>query len=298
METINNNVIIVKKKLSGKQLAVRIALYAFLIALGVVFMFPYFFMITRGLMTPTRFKHPAAMWILPKKWMISNIVTAFSQGGYGLPLLQSVWIAIVNCAGTAFASALSAYAFVRLNWIGKKFMFSFMMVTSMLPGVVTQVPLYVMYNTFGILNTALPLFLPNMFFAGAMNIFLTRQFMIAEPKEMYESAMIDGAGPFRSFLSISLPLSKTIIIYIAVNVFMGSWGDYYGPSIFMKRVEANQRPFAFALYYNLTNDVSGSNAHPEYMFSACIVLSLVPMLCFAFFQKYLVQGIATAGIKG
>ncbi len=296
MET-TNNVIVVSKKLKGKQLTFRILLYVFLVGLAVVFMFPYFFMVMRGLMTPKRFTSSFAMWVLPKKWMISNIVTAFSKGGYAMPLVHSIWLALVNAVGTALASALSAYAFVRLKWIGKKLMFAFMMMTTMLPGVVTQVPLYAMYNSFGILNTFLPLFLPNMFFAGAMNIFLTRQFMIAEPKEMYESAMIDGAGPFRSFLSISLPLSKTIIIYIAVNVFMGTWGDYYGPSIFMKRVEANSRPFAFALYYNLNNDPN-KDVHPEYIFSACIVLSLVPMLCFAFFQKYLVQGIATAGIKG
>ena len=270
-------------------------LYLFLIALGAVFVFPYVFMISRGLMTAQR-AEDVIMHFFPDRVMFSNYIHAFADGGYGMPLVHSLWLSALNAFAVPFSSLLAAYAFTRLNWIGKKFIFAFMLGTVMLPGVVTQVPLYVMYNDFGMLNTYLPLFLPNLLFGGAMNVFLARQFMLSQPAEVFESASIDGAGPFRSFVTIAMPLSKTIVIYLAVSVFMGVWGDYYTPSIYLKQVESAMRPFAYALYRNLWSDEN--LYHPEYIFSACTILSLVPTLCYAFFQKYLVQGISTVGLKG
>lgn len=273
----------------------RGALYLLLVLLGVVFLFPYLFMICRGLMTTQRF-NDSVMHFFPDRIMLINYAEAFGAGGYGLPLVNSIWLCALNAAAIPLASVVAAYAFTRLKWIGKKFVFAFMMATVMLPGVVTQVPLYVMYNDFGLLNTYFPLFLPNLLFGGAMNVFLARQFMVSCPSAMYESAEIDGAGPFRSFVYIALPLSKTILIYLAVTVFMGVWGDYYTPSVYLKNVEPSARTFAYALYRNLWSDEN--LLHPEYIFSACTILSLVPTLLYAFFQKYLVQGVATAGIKG
>ena len=213
-------------------------LYLFLIALGAVFVFPYVFMISRGLMTAQR-AEDVIMHFFPDRVMFSNYIHAFSDGGYGMPLVHSLWLSALNAFAVPFSSLLAAYAFTRLNWIGKKFIFAFMLGTVMLPGVVTQVPLYVMYNDFGMLNTYLPLFLPNLLFGGAMNVFLARQFMLSQPAEVFESASIDGAGPFRSFVTIAMPLSKTIVIYLAVSVFMGVWGDYYTPSIYLKQVESH-----------------------------------------------------------
>lgn len=168
-------------------------LYLFLIALGAVFVFPYVFMISRGLMTAQR-AEDVIMHFFPDRVMFSNYIHAFSDGGYGMPLVHSLWLSALNAFAVPFSSLLAAYAFTRLNWIGKKFIFAFMLGTVMLPGVVTQVPLYVMYNDFGMLNTYLPLFLPNLLFGGAMNVFLARQFMLSQPAEVFESASIDGAG--------------------------------------------------------------------------------------------------------
>ena len=273
----------------------RIPIYIFLSALGAIFILPFFFMVTRGMMSSSYFlDSPTNM--IPDKIMWENYINAFSHGGYGLPLLNSLLLCVINAAITPFSALLAAYAFTRLEWMGKKYIFAVMMATTMLPSVVTHVPLYVMYNEFNMLNTYYPLFLPNMFFAGAMNIFLARQFMVSHPKEIYESVKIDGAGPVLSFVYIAVPLSKTILIYLAISIFIGVWGDYYTPSIFLKNAKASERTFAYALYRNLWSDEN--NIHPEYVFSACTIISLVPMLCYAFFQKYLIQGIASAGIKG
>ena len=269
--------------------------YLFLVVLGLILSFPFVFMVSRGLMTTQRFSD-SIMHFFPDKVVFSNYVNAFGSGGYGLPLLNSVWLYILISVVTPFSALVSAYAFVRCDWIGKKFIFAVMMGTTMLPGVVTQVPLYVMYNDFGMLNTYLPLFLPNVFFGGAMNIFLARQFMLSQPKETYESATIDGAGPFIAFIYIALPLCKTLYIYFAITFFIAGWGDYYTPSIYLKNLDTENVPFAYALYRNLWSDEN--LVHPEYVFSACTIISLVPLVLYGAFQKYLVQGIATAGLKG
>lgn len=284
-----------RKKPKAKKIITRTLLYLALILLGLIFVFPYFFMVSRGLMSTERFSD-AVMHVLPDKVVFSNYINAFGIGGYGGPLLNSVWLCILNALLVPFSSLLSAYAFVRTKWIGKKLVFSVMMATTMLPGVVTQVPLYVMYNEFNMLNTYYPLFLQNFFFGGAMNVFLARQFMIAHPAEIYESAKIDGAGAFRSFIHIALPLCRTIFIYLSISCFIAGWGDYYTPSIYLKDVETSRVPFAYALYRNLWSDEN--NIHPEYVFSACTIISFVPTICYAVFQKYLVQGISGVAVKG
>lgn len=278
-----------------KKIVCRCVLYVILILLGCIFAFPFVFMLNRGVMSTERFGD-AYMHFFPDKIVLSNYIAAFDIGGYGGPLLNSVWLYVLNAVITPFSSLLAAYAFVRCDWMGKKFVFAVMMATTMLPSAVTQVPLYVMYNDFRMLNTYLPLFLPNFFFGGAMNVFLARQFMVSHPKETYESATLDGAGVFRAFLYIGLPLSKTVFIYLAITIFIGGWGDYYTPSIFLKNVETSKVPFAYALYRNLWSD--DNLVHPEYVFSACTIISIVPLVLYAVFQKYLVQGIATAGLKG
>lgn len=284
-----------KVKVQIRRAAARGVAYLLLILLGVILVFPFFFMVCRGLMSAQRFSD-SFMYVFPDKIMLSNYIHAFGGGGYGFPLINSLWIYVFNAVVIPFSSLLTAYAFARLNWIGKKFVFSFMMATAMLPGVVTQVPLYVMYNNFNMLDTYYPILLPGIFFGGAMNVFLARQFIMTHPAEIYESARIDGAGPFRSFISITLPLCKTIYIYLALCIFIAGWGDYYTPSIYLKNMGSDKITFAYALYRNLWSDAN--NLHPEYVFAACTIISLVPTVLYAVFQKYLVQGIASVGVKG
>lgn len=282
------------KKIPWGKVVGRTFLYLFLIALGIILLIPFVFMINRGLMTNERFTD-TVMHYFPDKLEFSNFVNAFKEGSYGLPLVNSLWLCVLNAVAVPFVSLLPAYAFAKLEWIGKKFVFAFMMFTAMLPSIVTQVPLYVLYNDLGMLNTFLPLFLPSLLFTGAMNVFLTRQFLLGQPKELEESAIIDGANPFVRFITISAPLCKPILMYLGITTFISTWGDYYTPSIYITSEDA-QRTFALELY-NATWSQTNI-AHPEWIFTAATVLTMVPAVLFAFFQKYLVQGIATAGIKG
>lgn len=127
---------------------------------------------------------------------ILSITCARSATALRYALVNSLIVCLIVCVSTPLATLLASYAFARLEWIGKNTVFAVMMVTALLPSIVTQVPLYVLYNDMGLTNTLFPLFLPGLFFAGAMNVFLARQFLLGVPKELEESAKLDGANAF------------------------------------------------------------------------------------------------------
>ena len=226
---------------------------------------------------------------------LRNYIEAFRDGGYGVPLLNSFIVGIIVAIFTPLSAFLPAYAFAKLDWIGKKTAFSLMMLTTLLPGIVTQVPMYVLYNDLGLTNSLFPLFLPCLFFSGAMNVFLIRQFLLGIPKEMEESAKLDGANAFVRCFKICAPLCTPIIIYMAVNGFGAIWGDYLTLSMYNNRSDAPVT-LAYALY-QMTGKETNS-AHPEWIFAAATIMSLVPTATFIAFQKYLIEGVATAGLKG
>ena len=222
-------------------------MYAFLILLSVLFLFPYFFMINRGFMSNERISS-AYMYYFSDGLHFENFLLAFSDGGYMMPLLRSVLVGLITAVSTALTTLIASYAFARMEWIGKDFLFGFLMMLAIVPGIVTQVPLFVLYTQFNLIDTLYPLFLPGLFFPGIMNVFLMRQFMLGLSKEVEESAMLEGAGYLCRCFVICAPLCKPMLIYLAVSSFMAVWGDFYTPSVYMPGEDA---PFTFAarLFY-------------------------------------------------
>lgn len=284
----------VEKKKTVKRVVGKAIVYFFLVLIAVILLFPYGFMLNRGLMSNKRVLD-AHMYYWTDGLHFINYVRAFSDGGYGMPLVNSLIVCLIVCVSTPLATLLASYAFARLEWIGKNTVFAVMMVTALLPSIVTQVPLYVLYNDMGLTNTLFPLFLPGLFFAGAMNVFLARQFLLGVPKELEESAKLDGANAFVRCFVICAPLCAPILIYLAVNAFIAAWGDYLTPSMYNNSTDA---PFtlAYALY-DMTSKETNS-VHPEWIFAAATIMSVVPTVLFAVFQKYLIEGVQTAGLKG
>ena len=277
-----------KKKLN------QIIFYIIAIFLAAVLLFPYLFMVNRGLMSNAFILRPETNF-----WTdglnLNNYVLAFSNGGYLKPLLNSFFVCGIVCISTPLTTLIAAYAFAKLEWVGKKAIFGLMMLTMLVPAVVTQVPLFVLYGSIGFLNTLYPMFLPSLFFCGAPGVFLTRQFLYSIPKDLEESAYIDGAGALRRCFQICAPICKPILIYLGVMSFMSAWGDYYTPSIYYTKEDA-PFTFAYALFYMTGRQENA--AHPEWIFAAATIMSIVPIVLFAGFQKFLLDGMATSGLKG
>lgn len=230
----------------------------------------------------------------------NNFPDAIEQIGFdrqwGVPLFfryfaNSALVTVVIVAGTLFTSILAAYTFAYINVPGRNLLFLFILATLMIPNDLTLVPKLVMMYNFTWYNTYLALTIP--FMVSVFGIFLLRQFYMQIPKDLFDAALIDGAGHLRYLFSIVLPLSKPAVITIALLNFIWSWDSFKWPLLVTRN--SNMRVLAVGLQQFLVGE-GGTKIQLMMAFSTMVVL---PVLIFYFFtQKYFTEGIARTGIKG
>jgi multiple sugar transport system permease protein len=266
----------------------------FIIALGFAMLYPVIWMISASFKEGSQiFSDPS---LLPKVWTIQNYIKGW-QGIGIVPFSAFFANSFIICGCCVVANAifcsLTAYAFARLRFPGRNFWFAIMMITLMLPGHVTIIPRYLIFRGFGWVNTFLPFIVPKFFATDAFFVFLMVQFIRSLPKDMDESAVIDGCGKFGIFLKIIMPLSIPSVITTVLFTFLWTWDDFFNQMLYLNSPERFTVPMGLRLFL----DSSGVSSWGS-MF-AMSVLSLLP--CFILFfslQKYFVQGIATTGMKG
>jgi len=233
--------------------------------------------------------------VIPNKFTIENYIEGwkgFGNVSFATFFRNSFIIAGIGTIGTVISSALVAYGFARIPFKGRSFWFAVMMMTLMLPAQVQIIPQYIMFNRLNWINTFYPLIIPR-FLGGVFFIFLIMQFIRGLPIDLDESAEIDGAGRFKIFWWIILPLIKPALITTTLFSFYWTWDDFLGPLLYLN--QATLYPVSLALK-NFADPTAVTNWGAVFAMS---VLSLIPVfLFFVFFQKYLVEGIATTGMKG
>lgn len=231
---------------------------------------------------------------IPTSWAFSNYIegwAGFARLSFTTFFKNSLFIAVVSTFGTVVSCALVAYGFSRVKFRTRKFWFAIMLLTMCLPSQVLMIPQYLLYNSLGWVGTYLPLIVPS-FCGSAFNVFLLMQFMKNIPGEIDEAAIVDGCNPFQLFYRIMLPLVKPAVSTVAVLSFMGAWTDFMGALLYLNKPA--MYPVSYAL--KLFSDENGTNYGPMFAMS---VASLVPILILFFiFQKSLVEGISTTGVKG
>ena len=277
------------------------ALFLLMTIIAVILLFPYVFMMNKSLMTSSMVIDPKVPFFPDfsnLQW--ENYVRLFTtnvQGHTFAEGLGNTMIVIVfNIIAIPISASMAAFAFAKLHFRGKNIVFAAMMLTIMLPGIVTQIPLYVIYSKIGWLNTLLPFTIPNLFGGGALYIFLIRQYMMGIPNELIDAAKIDGCGYFRMYWQIVLPNCRTILIYIMVNVFVATWSDYYGPLLYMSSADAPYT-FAYILFKNFTEgDVAADLANIR--MAGGVFMTIVPAIIFVLFQRELTDSTVTSGLKG
>lgn len=270
-----------------KQMAAVTAEYIVLTLLAVFLLFPFIVMIVRSFMRD-------GMYTLTKEtFTLVNWKNLFKGSTYMRPLLTTVIIVLFNIVVVPLAASLCAYSFAKTKWKGKELVFACVLSTIMIPASIVQVPLYVMFSKMHWLNTILPLTIPNLFGGGAMNIFLLRQFMRSLPKELEEAAKIDGAGAFRRYALITLPLCTPILIFVAVGAFSANWSDFMSPLIYMTREKSYT--LAIAIYQNT---VGQRASLINVRMAAGVFMSIPPAIIFLIFQRNLIDGLTVGAVKG
>lgn len=206
---------------------------------------------------------------------------------------NSLFISITATLGTLVSSAMVAFAFSRTKFRGQKLLFGAVMATMLIPGQILMVPQYLWYQKLGWVGSYLPLIIPYCFATQGFFIYLFKNFMDGIPKELDEAAEIDGCSYGRIFLQVILPLAKPALVTGAIFSFMWRWDDYMSALLYISDVKLYPASLALKLFSD-----PGAGSDYGAMF-AMATLSLIPIvLIFLFFQKYLVDGIATSGLKG
>ena len=234
--------------------------------------------------------------LIPENPTIDNYFKVV-EGIGGTPLWRffanSLFIAVMAVIGTVLSSALAAYAFARIRFRGVGVLFAAMIGTLLLPFHVIIIPQYIIFNRLELVDTYWPLILPKFLATEAFFVFLIVQFIRNIPRDMDEAARIDGAGHIRIFFSIILPLIKPALITSAIFTFIWTWNDFLGPLLYVNSPEKYPLPIALRLY----NDATSTSDYGATV--AVSFLALVPILIFFIvFQRFLVAGVATQGLKG
>ncbi|MGC4937672.1 carbohydrate ABC transporter permease [Kribbella sp. DT2] len=207
-------------------------------------------------------------------------------------LLNSAAVVLGSIVGNLVSCSMAAYAFARLNFTGKKFWFSIMLVTIMLPIHVVIVPQYILFSQAGWINTFLPLVVPKLLATDAFFVFLMVQFIRGIPRELDEAARIDGCGKGGIFLRVILPLMVPALATTAIFTFIWTWNDFFSQLIYLTDPKMYTVPVALRAFVDATASTSWGSLF------AMSVVSLVPVfLAFLLGQRFLIKGIATTGIK-
>jgi multiple sugar transport system permease protein len=226
----------------------------------------------------------------PKHWVWQNYTNVFQAAPFFIYFLNTLKIAAACTFGTVFTSAVAAYAFARLRFPGRDYLFMGYLATMMVPRQITLVPTFLLMRSLGLLDNHLSLILPGLF--SAYGTFLLRQFFLSIPVELEEAATIDGCGYVRRFSHIILPLSQAALATLAIFTLMGQWNDYLYPMIFLNSEQNRTLVLGLAIFRGDV-DVQWN------LLMAAVALSSAPMVvAFLFGQRFFVDGIAMTGIKG
>jgi len=269
--------------------------FVVLVIVSVIFIFPFFWTLTSSLKQPYEiFNFPPTLFPAVPQWQ--NYATVFRIAPFFQWILNSIFVVVAGTLGVVLSSSIVAYSFARFRYRGRELIFVITLGTMMIPAQITLIPQYVLYTHMGWINTLYPLWVPFWFGGGAFYIFLLRQFFMTIPRELDEAALMDGAGYFRIFWNILLPLCIPALATVMIISFIGSWGDFLGPLIYLN--SPDKFTVAMGLYFFQNNPDLGGAPTQQLLMAASVVTVIPCLILFFFAQRYFIQGVVLSGIKG
>lgn len=272
----------------------KIIYHAFVIVFGIMMIYPVLWMMSGSFKDNSEILR-GSLSLIPENIKLSNFSTGwrgFSGITFATFFKNSFIITIIATFGTVISSSLVAYSLSRIRYKGRKFWFTCMLATMMLPGQVIMIPSFLIWYRLGLVPGYAPLIVP--YFCGqAFFIYQMMQFMAGIPRELDEAATIDGCSKYSIYTHIILPLLKPSIVTTVIIQFYWKWDDYMGPLLYLSKPQS----YTVSLAIKLFADAASTTDYGA-MF-AMSTLSLIPVfLIFLFFNRYLVEGIGTSGLKG
>lgn len=284
-----------RSKPAGRNTADRVrglTKHALLIAVGAVMLYPLLWMLASSFKPESVIFSDPSLW--PSEWDFSHYAKGWNALAhpFSLFLTNSAIVVAGALIGNLLTCSMAAYAFARLRFRGSKILFAAMLLTLMLPIHVVLVPQYVVFSNIGWVNTFLPLIVPKFLATDAFFIFLMVQFFRSLPRELDEAAKLDGAGYWRTYFQVLLPLSVPALATTAIFTFIWTWNDFFAQLIYLTKPAVQTAPVALRNYVDATSGASWGS-----LFAMSIVTLIPVFIVFLIGQRYLVKGIATTGLK-
>ncbi len=270
--------------------------WALLILISIAFLYPFAWLLAASL------KPRGEVFdnkLIPETFSPQNYVEVWDQ----LPLLawvgNSLLIAVLSAGFMTLSSSLVAFGFAYFRFPFKRILFGLVLASMMLPGAVTLVPNYLIWKWLGWLGTNVPLWGGALFGSG-FYIFLMRQFYLSLPRDLFEAARVDGCSYFGLWRRIAFPLALPSSIIVFLFEFQASWQNFQGPLIYLNFGEPEQYTVPLGISYAMTqySPTAGGQGDYQYVMVASLLVTLPMMIIFAFGQRYFIEGVATAGLKG
>ena len=273
-----------------KQL-VLVGTYAFLMVMALIVLYPFYWMIASSLKSLTEYRMSVPTFI-PRSWMFSNYVTAFTSASLGKLFANTLYVGVVSTILSLIITVLSAFAFARLEFKGKDAMFAALLGTMMIPGELFTITNYSTVTQLNWMNTFTALIVP--FLVSVFYIYLLRQNFMQIPNELYLAAKVDGTSDLKYLWKVMVPLSLPTLISITILKMMGAWNSYIWP-----RLVANDEAHRMITngLRNAFTDTTGDVNYPVQM-AAVAIVSAPLFLVFIFLRKYIMAGVSRSGIKG
>ncbi len=273
------------------QILVKVLVYAFLIIMAIIILFPFYWMINSSLKSIEEYRlNIPTFW--PHKLVFDNYPKAFTTANLGRLFLNTLYVGIVSTILSLVITVLSAFAFARLEFKGKNAMFAFLMATMMIPGELFTITNYATVSSFNWIDTYVVLIVP--FLVSVFYIYLLRQNFLQIPNELYLAAKVDGTSDIKYLWKVMVPLSLPTLISITILKMMGAWNSYIWPRLVTK-------DDAHKLVTNgLRNAFTASTGDVDYpvQMAAVALVSLPLFMVFIFLRKYIMKGVSRSGIKG
>jgi multiple sugar transport system permease protein len=268
----------------------RWLLYAVLMVLTLVFIYPFVWLVSAS------FKPRGEVFdnkLIPETFTFENYLAVWHEAPMALWMANTVLVTVLATLAVTLSSAMVAWGFSYYRFRGRNLLFGIVLATMMLPGAVTMIPVFLIWDALGQVGTLTPLWAQNLF-GSAFYIFLLRQFFLGLPRDLFEAARMDGAGHWQLFTRIALPLTKPALVVTALFEFQAAWTDLMRPLIYLRDSSTFTIPRGLK---SLVDQYGfGGNWHWEILVTASVI-STVPMIVVFFLgQRHFVRGIATTGV--
>jgi multiple sugar transport system permease protein len=270
---------------------VKVITYAFLIAMAVVVVFPFYWMIISSLKTENEY-NLAIPTLWPQALRVANYIDAFNTANLGTLFGNTLFVGLVSTLLSLVITVLSAFAFARLEFKGKETLFGLLLATMMIPGELFTITNYVTMTWLNWLDTFQALIIP--FLVSVFYIYLLRQNFMQIPNELYLAAKVDGCGDLKYLWKVMIPMALPTLISITILKMMGAWNSYVWPNLVTSKDE--MRLISDGLR-NAFADISGRINYPVQM-AAVTIVSFPLFMVFLFLRKYIMSGVSRSGIKG